>query len=107
MKAMGRVVLIALGYFAIGVSPVAAQGCCGPLPPWEAPVALFIMAYWCPTCINEAEALAKIHDEYGDSVAILALETTFIFNQRGEVVYTDPRPTSYDTLNQQIRALLE
>lgn len=113
------------------------------------PVVLFVMAYWCPTCINEAEALARIHSEYGDSVAILALdvdptsteellarftewvgtpdyffgfdtggnvvraydiralETTIIFNQRGEVVYTDTRPTSYDTLDQQIRALLE
>lgn len=38
------------------------------------PTVLFIMAYWCPTCVPEAQALAKIHQEYGDRVSILALD---------------------------------
>lgn len=38
------------------------------------PSIIFIMAYWCGTCIPEARALAQIHDEYGDAVSILALD---------------------------------
>lgn len=38
------------------------------------PVVIFAMAYWCPTCIPEAEALARIYEKYGDSVVILALD---------------------------------
>lgn len=38
------------------------------------PVVVFAMAYWCPTCIPEAEALARIYEKYGDSVVILALD---------------------------------
>lgn len=38
------------------------------------PAVIFIMAYWCPTCIPEAQALEKIHREYGDKVSILALD---------------------------------
>ncbi len=38
------------------------------------PSIIFIMAYWCGTCIPEARALAQIHDEYGDAVSIIALD---------------------------------
>ena len=38
---------------------------------------------------------------------IMALETTIIFDQHGEVVYTDRRSTSYGTLERQIRLLLD
>ncbi len=38
------------------------------------PTVIFFMAYWCPTCVPEAQALAKLHQEYGDKVAILALD---------------------------------
>lgn len=38
------------------------------------PIVLFIMAYWCPTCVPEARALKQIHEEYGDKVSILALD---------------------------------
>ena len=38
------------------------------------PSIIFIMAYWCGTCIPEARALAQIHEEYGDAVSILALD---------------------------------
>lgn len=112
-------------------------------------VVLFAMAYWCGTCIPEARALARIQQEFGDRVAIVALDvdpsstpealarfrqqagnpdyvwafdsgsrvtqayrirsldTTFIINQAGEIVYSDAYPTSYGTLRTQIRNLLE
>lgn len=38
------------------------------------PSVIFIMAYWCGTCIPEARALAQIHEEYGEAVSILALD---------------------------------
>ncbi len=38
------------------------------------PAVIFIMAYWCPTCIPEARALKQIHEEYGGRVSILALD---------------------------------
>ena len=38
------------------------------------PSIIFIMAYWCGTCIPEARALAQIHEEYGEAVSILALD---------------------------------
>lgn len=38
------------------------------------PVVLFFMAYWCGTCLPEARALARLHQELGDRVAILALD---------------------------------
>lgn len=38
------------------------------------PVIVFIMAYWCSTCVPEAQALARLHEEYGDRVTILALD---------------------------------
>ena len=38
------------------------------------PTVIFFMAYWCPTCVPEARALAKLHKEYGDKVSILALD---------------------------------
>jgi peroxiredoxin len=112
------------------------------------PVILFIMAYWCGTCIPEAQALGKLHQQYGERLAILALDvdpsstpeglrkfrqyagapnyvwafdrdnqvvqayriraldTTFIINQTGEIVYSDAYPTSYGTLAAQITKLL-
>lgn len=38
------------------------------------PTVIYIMAYWCATCIPEARALAQIHQEYGEAVSILALD---------------------------------
>ncbi len=38
------------------------------------PTVIFIMAYWCGTCIPEAQALARLHQEYGDRLSILALD---------------------------------
>ena len=38
-------------------------------------VVLFFMAAWCPTCIPEAHALAKLHEDYADrGVRIIALD---------------------------------
>jgi len=113
------------------------------------PVILFIMAYWCASCVPEAQALARLHQRYGDRVTIVALDvdpsstpeslqkfrewvgqpdyiwafdrgnrvaqayqiraldTTFIFNQAGQIVYSDASPTPYQTLEEQIRKLLE
>ncbi len=38
------------------------------------PVIVFIMAYWCGTCVPEAQALAQLQEEYGDQVTIVALD---------------------------------
>jgi len=38
------------------------------------PTVIFFMAYWCPTCVPEARALARLHQEYGDKISILALD---------------------------------
>lgn len=38
------------------------------------PVILFIMAYWCGTCVPEAQALAELHQKYGHQVSIIALD---------------------------------
>lgn len=38
------------------------------------PIVLFIMAYWCATCVPEAQALAELHQKYGDQVTIIALD---------------------------------
>jgi peroxiredoxin len=112
------------------------------------PVILFTMAYWCGTCVPEAQALAELHRKYGDRVSIIALDvdpsstpeklqqfrewvgqsdyvwaldkgnrvaqayqvraldTTFIINQAGEIIYSDASPTPYQTLEEQIEKLL-
>jgi peroxiredoxin len=41
--------------------------------PVDKPAVLFFMAGWCTTCYAEAAALARIEQEYGDDVAILAV----------------------------------
>jgi len=113
------------------------------------PVVLLFMAYWCGTCVAEAQALGRLHQQYSDRLAIIALDvdpsstpdrlhkfrqwagrpnytwafdqgqrvaqayrvraldTTHIINQAGEIVYTDTVPTSYQTLEGQIRKLVE
>lgn len=38
------------------------------------PVVLFIMAYWCGTCVPEAQALARLHQTYGERLTIVALD---------------------------------
>jgi thiol-disulfide isomerase/thioredoxin len=38
------------------------------------PTVVLFMAYWCPTCVPEAQALKQLHEEYGDRVSILALD---------------------------------
>lgn len=38
------------------------------------PVILFIMAYWCGTCVPEAQALARLHQQYRDRLTIIALD---------------------------------
>jgi peroxiredoxin len=38
------------------------------------PTVILFMAYWCPTCVPEAQALKQIHQEYGDKISILALD---------------------------------
>jgi peroxiredoxin len=41
--------------------------------PADKPAVLFFMAGWCATCYPEAAALARIEQEYGEDVAILAV----------------------------------
>lgn len=43
------------------------------MPPGK-PAVIFFMAAWCLTCIPEAQALAEIHDEYGDKVSVLGVD---------------------------------
>jgi thiol-disulfide isomerase/thioredoxin len=38
------------------------------------PTIVFFMAYWCGTCIPEAQALARLQQEYGDRISIIALD---------------------------------
>lgn len=38
------------------------------------PVVMFFMAWWCFTCIPETQALAKIHQDVGDQVEIIAFD---------------------------------
>lgn len=38
------------------------------------PTIVFIMAYWCGTCIPEAQALGRVKQEYGDGISILSLD---------------------------------
>lgn len=38
------------------------------------PTLIFFMAYWCPTCIPEARALAQLKQEYGNELKIVALD---------------------------------
>lgn len=32
------------------------------------------MAYWCGTCIPEAQALARLNEEYGNAINIIAID---------------------------------
>lgn len=50
------------------------------------PRIVFFMAYWCGTCIPEAQALARLKQEYGTNITIIAIDV-------------DPTSTS-DALNQ-------
>lgn len=38
------------------------------------PVILYIMAYWCGTCVPEAQALDRLHQRYRDRVIVVALD---------------------------------
>lgn len=38
------------------------------------PAIVYFMAYWCGTCIPEAQALAQLQKEYGDAVSIVVLD---------------------------------
>lgn len=110
---------------------------------------VYIMAYWCGTCIPEARALARLYQEFGPqrlSVLALdvdptsepellrqfrarvgdapyswgfdeggkvvqlykvrALDSTYIINQRGELVYSDQFSTPYEMLREQLERLL-
>lgn len=110
---------------------------------------LFAMSYWCITCVPEAQALARLYEEYeaaGLKVVVIdlddvspeqlqtfidavgenrltwafdpevqfmrrfnvqALDTTIIIDAEGHEVYRDIRSTSYETLRNEIDALLD
>jgi peroxiredoxin len=38
------------------------------------PAIVFFMAYWCGTCLPEAQALAQLKGEYGDKLNIVAID---------------------------------
>lgn len=38
------------------------------------PTIIFFMAYWCGTCIPEAQALARLNEEYGNAINIIAID---------------------------------
>lgn len=38
------------------------------------PTLVFFMAYWCGTCIPEGQALARLQQEYGDQLNIIAID---------------------------------
>ena len=104
------------------------------------PTVIYFMAYWCGTCIPEAQALARLQDENGGKLSIVvidvdpssspdaltnfkqaanngdyswafdegqqvtnayqvqALDTTFVLDAEGHVIYRDAYPTTYSIL---------
>ena len=38
------------------------------------PTIIFFMAYWCGTCIPEAQVLARLNEEYGNDINIIAID---------------------------------
>lgn len=38
------------------------------------PTIIFFMAYWCGTCLPEAQALARLNEEYGNAINIIAID---------------------------------
>lgn len=38
------------------------------------PAIVFFMAYWCGSCVPEAQALARLQQEYGDDISIIAID---------------------------------
>ncbi|MCI0395251.1 MAG: TlpA family protein disulfide reductase [Chloroflexi bacterium] len=38
------------------------------------PAVLFFMAYWCGSCLPEAQALAQLQEEYGEGISIVAID---------------------------------
>ena len=38
------------------------------------PTIIFFMAYWCGPCIPEAQALARLNQEYGNDINIIAID---------------------------------
>ncbi|HRN51854.1 MAG TPA: TlpA disulfide reductase family protein [Anaerolineales bacterium] len=38
------------------------------------PTIIFFMAYWCGTCVHEAQALTQLKHEYGDAIIIIAID---------------------------------
>ena len=96
---LGILLLVALGWFVLRDQPAAAvqraeavpaSGSGPPAPDFTVPmlnggtftlseqqgkpVILFAMAYWCGTCVPEAQALAELHRKYGDRLSIIALD---------------------------------
>lgn len=113
------------------------------------PTAILIMAYWCSSCLPEARAMTRLHQEYGDRVTLVALDvdpsstpedlrafkalagdgnyvwaldtgqkvastyrvraldTTFIVDRNGILVYQDAYPTPYETLKAELEKLLQ
>lgn len=106
------------------------------------PAIVFFMAYWCGTCIPEAQALTRLQQEYGDKVSIVALDvdpsstpealaqfkraagdgvyvwafdtgqqvaasyqvrsldTTYVLDRAGVILYRDEHPSSYESLKE-------
>lgn len=111
------------------------------------PTIIFFMAYWCGTCIPEAQALSRLNQEYGEDISIIAidvdpsstadllnsfkeasgngeyvwaldinedvfysyqvrsLDTTYILDENGHIVYSDLWPTDYATLKDALAGL--
>lgn len=38
------------------------------------PAILWFMAAWCPTCVNQAEAIKQVKSDYGDKIDVLAVD---------------------------------
>ncbi|MCH7662547.1 MAG: TlpA family protein disulfide reductase [Chloroflexi bacterium] len=38
------------------------------------PTIIFFMAYWCGTCIPEAQVLVRLNEEYGNAINIIAID---------------------------------
>lgn len=75
------------------------------------PAIIFFMAYWCGACLPEARVLTQLQQEYGDQLAVIALDvdptsSPEALSQFQKAADGGPYTWAFDT-NQQVAAAYE